>query len=809
MAKGQYRSFHLPESKAHYPRDRELIVEHLKVGIALDFEARRLTGRCELKVKPVRDGLKSMRLDAVAMDIAGVTVDGAPRPFAYDGETLTLSEERGWAGTHVVDVDYSTSPPEAVYFVAPDKEHPEKPTQAWTQNESDYARYWIPCVDDPSVKSATEVAVKVPKGFVVISNGVLASTEEGDGTVTFRWKEDLPHPSYLVSFIAGRFEVLEQEARGVPLTYYFPEEKRADVLRYFGETPRMIEVFEDATGVKYPYAKYAQTTVEDFIFGGMENFNATTLATSYYPDASSEEDFQVSYSSPHTNAVNLVAHELAHQWFGDLVTCSDWSHAWLNEGFATFMQNLYIEKTRGDDESREDMDAKAEEFFEEDADEYRRAIVDREYVYPDDLFDHATYLKGSWMIRQLRYVVGDVAFFAGVGLHLKRHSFGNADTHDFRRSMEEASGVSLEEHFEQSFYRPGYPEFEVEYAWDPAAKLASFRVRQTQKPDLGTPVFKLPCDLVMYVRGKRVSRRVEIVAQDQTFTFSLEEGPTIVEFDPQHWLLKKVKFSKTIGMLLEQLKSSEDASSRADAAGGLSETKSNLAIAGLKEAAMKEQFWHVRARAIRALGEIGSDEAFRGLGAVGLPQGRRVRRSVAEALGRFKAPEAKEKLLRLLQTDESPYVRCEAALALSKNFGDEALQPLKEAMKVHSTNETLAEACLESMGRVKGDESQAAVLSSLKYGTPTRARIGALKAIKTRGRVTDQELDALIEILLKDKEFRVRHYLARQLIPSLNDPRFLEAVGRASRTDKDFRIRRKALEVGYRLDPGSAAKATV
>lgn len=176
----------------------------------------------------------------------------------------------------------------------------------------------------------------------------------------------------------------------------------------------MIKVFSEITGVKYPFAKYAQTAVEDFIYGGMENVDATTLTTNRFHDAQSSEDFQVAYGSQNRNAVNLVAHELAHQWFGDLVTCSDWTHAWLNEGFADYMQVLYIERTRGVDAARWDMLTKSQDAFDEDESEYRRPIVEKSIVYPDDVFDSTTYEKGAWMVHELRYVMGDKAFFEGI-----------------------------------------------------------------------------------------------------------------------------------------------------------------------------------------------------------------------------------------------------------------------------------------------------------------------------------------------------------------------------------------------------------
>ncbi len=790
-----YRSFHLPESTVHYPPSKEFHTEHVKIKLSLDFERKRIAGSCSLTVTPLRAGTKRLVFDACGLEISEVSLDGAKCDFEYDLQKLIVNSPQPLTGPHVVKVSYSTTPTEGVYFTGPDAEHPEKEVQAWTHSQADFARYWYPCYDHPNDKFTSEVLLTVPKEFRVISNGsLLARKEEGD-KVTFHWKEDLRHSSYLTSFIAGKFGAVEQESEGVKLHYNYPESKKADVLRYFGETPRMIEIFNELTGVKYPYSKYDQTTVEDFIFGGMENFNATTFAMGYYPDAASEEDFQTYYTRPNTNAVNLVAHELAHQWFGDLVTCVDWSHGWLNEGFATYMQVLYIEKTRGADALRWDMELKAEEYFEEDATDYRRPIVDKDYVYPDDLFDLAMYEKGAWMLHELRYLVGDKAFLDGVSAYLKSNSFGTVDTHDFRMSMEKATGFSLEEFFEQAFFRSGYPEFQVAYSWDEDGKMATLIVKQTQKLEQSTPVFRLPCDLVFYVGGRRLRKRVMLDSAQQSFSFELGAKPTIVEFDPRHWLLKKIRFEKGAKLLIDQLEGSEDASSRADAARSLGEAKAGMAVSALKKAAIKEQFWHVNASALKALGEIGTKEGLEALLEVGIPGNRRTRRALAEALGNYKDEKARSVLTRLLENDESPYVRCQAALALAKAWQEGAFPLLLKTMKVHSPNETLAEACLDGMGKLKDQAVAGVIRDNVGYGRPTRVRIGALKAIEGRGHVLDEELPMLKEMLLKDKEFRVRYHLVSKLIPSLGDKRFLEALKEASSNDRDPRVKRKALEV--------------
>jgi aminopeptidase N len=273
--------------------------------------------------------------------------------------------------------------------------------------------------------------------------------------------------------------------------------------------------------------------------------------------------------------------------------------------------------------------------------------------------------------------------------------------------------------------------------------------------------------------------------------------------------LKKVKFEKSLDLLLGQLEGSREAWSRAEAAKGLGRLRSNAAIPGLMAAATREQFWDVQASALRALGEIGTPQALVALLGMGLPKNRRVRRGLAEGLGNFKEVEARERIIELLNTDVSPYVRCEAALSLAKSWPEGAFEHLKMTMKVRSPNETLAEACLDAMGKIKDSRVKEVVMESLPYGNPTRVRIGALKAIKGRGYIMEDEVLLLRQILAKDKEYRVRLYLVNDVIRTLGDTRFTDSVKRAAEEDVDARIRRAALETYYEISSAAEVSSQI
>lgn len=790
------KSFHVPGSRRHYLPDKEYSTEHIKVELRVDPDEKSIAGSCSLRVKPLRKDLTSLHFDACEMHVMAVQLDGSNARFDYDGQTLSVHSDGPLStATHDIVVDYSARPSRGVHFVHPDDKYPEKPVQAWTQSEAEGARHWFPCHDHPNDKSTSEMVITAPEGFQVISNGRLVSQTASDGWVRHHWEESAPHSAYLNSFAVGKFVRVDDSAGSVPLQYYVPEAKQKDTTRYFGRTPDMVRTFEGITRVAYPFEKYAQVAVHDFIYGGMENISATTLVDTRFPDQRSEEDFAARYSRPDSDHVKLVAHELAHMWFGDLVTMRHWPHAWLNEGFATYMEAVYHERTFGADSLKTDMFYKCQLHFEEDEEKYRRAIVDNDYVYADDLFDTCTYEKASWMIHELRGILGDDLFFAGIREYLKRFAYKNAETDDFRKVMEAVSGISLERFFEQSFYKGGYPEFEVEYSWDDKGRTATVCVKQVQETNELTPIFELPVELVFYSGRGRVVKRVKTQGQTEMFHFELDTEPTIVEFDPEGWLLKKVKFKKSYALLRNQLAFSVDLLSRMTAAEELASFKTAEAVKLLGAAAAKDQHWLVRAEAVKSIGKIGGRDALEALLDLAHVDQRRVRRAVIAALAEFKGEERVGEVLKeALFHDESPYNQCEAAISIGKIGSQDAMQLLKEAMKLESPEHGLTEACLEALGYTKSKEARELIRENLAYGKPTRVRIGSLKGYDKLGALEPEDLQMLKDVLLKDKDFLVRDQLL-ELVASLGDRRFVEALRKVSEQDTDNRNRRRALEI--------------
>ncbi len=799
------KSFSLPDSKVQPPKKRGYKTEHIKLALTIDFDRKRLVGVATLMVTPSQKETQKIEFDADAMDIERVALDGKDVPFDYDNETLSVLVAGVGLDVHHVEVHYSTtSTSRGVHFVGPDEQYPDKPVQVWTHSETQDARYWYPCNDEPDDRATSEMVMTVPEGFQCISNGKLLSRVVKGKEAIYHWSEATAHSTYLNSFAIGAFEEIREEADGVPLLYYFDKSNRKDAIRFFGETPDMLKVYNKMIGVPYPFEQYAQVCVRDFTFGGMEHVAATTMTDLRFPDERSEEDYSSSYSRPDRTPLDLVGHELVHQWYGDLVTMTDWPHAWLNEGFATYFQALYVETVKGVDEFRQNMAYKAAAHLDEDEKRYRRPIVEKSFVYPDDLFDSVLYEKASWMLHQLRFIVGDGTFLSGMTAYLKEFAGRNADTDDLRKVLEEVSGRSLGQEFDQFFYKPGYPEFEVEYSWDVANSTAELLIRQVQDTADGTPIFDLPCDVVFYSSRGRNKTRLRLAKEEEKFSFRLDERPTIVEFDPEEWLLKTVRFKKSYDVLVNQLESSLDATSRVRAAQDLAQFRTDKTVDVLGKVLLSDQFWSVRAEAARSMGKIGTPAALKILlFAVGTRH-RKVRRAVVEGLGNFKDEDSVAAIRNVLMEDISPNIQAEAALSLSKTSKKDVLDDLIQAMKIPSPNWTLTEACLEAMGRIKDSDAKKVLDEHLRYGIPTRARIGALKGLKVRGFLDETEVAVLREILTSDGEFMVRLQVI-SLISDLVDGRFLGALERASEEDLDKRVRRRSLEVINELTRTQAA----
>ncbi|HJZ84107.1 MAG TPA: M1 family aminopeptidase [Polyangia bacterium] len=799
-----HRPFALPGAGPRYAPDRLYDIRHQKLEIELDFERRSIAGTATLSVAPLAPDARHLVLDAVEMEIVSVAVAGAPATFDYDGAKLRIRMPAQTPPPSDIEVriGYQATPRRGLYFIAPEPAYPDKPRQVWSQGQDEDSRFWFPCFDAPHEKATSELIVTVPEGMVAISNGRLIERRGG----RFHFRMDVPHSPYLVALVAGELIELRDQWEDIELFYYVSPGREDDAQRALGGTPAMMGFFSRYLGVRYPYPTYRQVCVHDFIFGGMENITATTLTADTLHDARAHIDFT---SDP------LVAHELAHQWFGDLLTCRDWSEGWLNEGFATYLQALWTEESLGASEFDLERAERIEAYLREDAERYRRPIVTRVWEEPIEIFDRHLYDKGAAVLHMLRRRLGEDGFRAALRHYLEKHRAGVVETRDLARAIEEVTGRNCDRFFDQWVYGAGFPDLRVHVEWDDDFGGMRVEIVQTQGDP---PSFEIETAALAEIDGEW--RRIPLALREprHLFHLPLDGRPTGFVLDPGRDLLARWDIEKPAGLWRRELSSAPRAIDRAAAAAGVAKESSPQAVRALGEALREDAFWGVRAACARALGSLRTDAARDALvAALAAEEHARARRAVARALGEFRgdlaaaaaapatapAAAALERLARA--GDPSYYVEAEAVLALCRTRAPQALEMARAALERPSHVDIIRQLACQGLGELREpDERRADAIALLRaqtaYGRPPNSRREAATALGKLGEGRPEARETL-EDLLADPEFRVR-LAAAGALGTLGDARALSALDAALPRELDGRVRRRIKEVARDLRAG-------
>lgn len=527
-------------SRGDFNRPQNFDIQHYVIRASFDRNNKRVVGDTTISLKPIAADLRQVELDAVDLKIESVKLDsgGAELTHRSSRTGLVINLDRSYAPADVVSIriKYSATPKKGVYFVPAEK---GRSAQIWTQGEPDEARHWLPSFDFPSDKATTEQILTVENGETVIGNGeLIGRTKNENGTETWHYKMTVPHSLYLSSFVIGKYIRIEDKHKDIPIGFYVYPGREALARKAFGKTREMMRIFEDRTGVPFPYNKYDQTIVAKFHFGGMENITATTL--------SDTDVFLVDFGFGEAIVTDLVSHELAHSWFGNLVTCRNWAELWLNEGLATFMEAAYRERAYDRESYMRKIRADAEIFLIDDSVNKRRhALFNQRAAEVSSLFDNSstTYQKGAAVIHTLREQVGDDAFWKALNIYLTRHRLGSVETPDLIRAMEEASGQKLGWFFDQWVYGAGAPRLDVKQVYDPRSKTLNVTVSQTQLTDTITPaVFRLPFEILVKNAEGDAKFEMDVSKRVETFSFKLTGRPLNLTIDPHDKIpLKRVK----------------------------------------------------------------------------------------------------------------------------------------------------------------------------------------------------------------------------------------------------------------------------
>ena len=610
----EHPSFALPGDQPHYAPDRPADVRHVHIEVALDFDQKRVSGAVTTSFTALFEQVREIAFDAAELDIQRVTLASGKTAldFWHEGERLLVRLDRAYEHGQEFDVviHYSARPRSGLHFIGPDQGNPDRPVQAWTQGQPEFNHFWFPCHDFPNDRATTSLTVTVPARFMTMSNGRLEGVDDDKraGTKTYRWRHDVPHPAYLVTLVAGEFVELPDHWRKVPVNYYVRAGREADGHTMFDKTPAMIEFYSTHFGVDYPYEKYAQIVPELFT-GAMENTSATTHSFRLLPDKRASLDYK---PDP------VVAHELVHQWFGDLLTCRDWGHIWLNETFATYFEMAWMQHDEGEDEYRVEVRNNLKAYLAADA-RGRRPIVYNVYRKDgQELFDRHVYQKGSTVLHLLRFLLGEEPFWRAIQLYAQRNQGREVITADLERAIEEATGRSMARFFEEWVYGAGHPELKVSYAWDEEHHLARVGVSQKQARDGNGTVFHAPVEIAFAIpasdketghdaKVKTESFRVQLEDAEQTFYFPLARRPLMVHFDPAARVPKTLEFERPADLLRFQLRRDDDVLGRIEAAEALGKLGDPQSIDTLAQALLDEPFWAVRGAIAAALGRAAQE----------------------------------------------------------------------------------------------------------------------------------------------------------------------------------------------------------
>jgi aminopeptidase N len=702
------------------------------------------------------------------------------------------------AARAAVRVRYRATPRRGLYFLAPDEHVRDRPNQVWSQCQDEDGRHVFPCFDKPHQKQAFTARVTAPAGWFVLSNGLKQSSEDEEKRGVFRYHMADPTPAYLFSIVAGEFSRIDAETDGIALHYFVPKGREADGMRTFRRTPDMVRRFGELTGVPYPWKSYSQIVVHDFIFGGMENTTVTTMYEHILLDERANID---------VTADDLVAHELAHHWFGDLVTCRDWSHAWLNEGFATFMEQIDKEGYLGVDEYENGVRGDLAAYLSEAQGRYRRPIVCQDYEAPIDIFDRHLYEKGACVLHLLRRELGDAAFWSGVSTYLKRHAKGLVETRDLMRALEESSGKSLERFFDQWVYRAGHPDVEVKV--DYSDELLTVAVKQThvaqhtkEDPQAALP-YALDIDLdIVFSDGttRRETRRADQATA--TFAIRVPSRPKFVVVDPGLRILGEVKVECARDMLHAQLANAPTARGRLLAASLLGKFDDPATARVLSETLANEnEFWGVRAEAAATLGKIRSDDALDVLVKHTQTAHAKVRRAVAAALGQFRSAKAVDALKPLALKDASYLVEAEAARALGQTRQSAAFDILIDVLDRPSWSDIVRAGAIDGLAALRDERAQPHVLARIRYGIPTRGRRAAIMALPKLS--TDRKVREALEDLLDQADPYLKVDVVRALL-EIGDVKSRGPLAKQLDRELDGRVRRRIREA--LRDLGAAGK---
>ncbi len=589
---------------------------HTRLDAKFDYEKSYLNGKVWITLEPHFYDTDSLQLDAKGMNIYQVAIVKAgkniPLKYQYDSLFLNIQLDKTYkkGERYTVYIDYTAKPNEfkangsaaitdakGLYFINPKGEEKDKPTQIWTQGETEATSVWVPTIDRTNQKTTQLFNLTVPAKYVSLSNGkLIAQKKNTDGTRTDTWSMDQPHAPYLFFMGVGDFAVVKDTYKGKEVSYYVEKAYEKVARRIFGDTPEMMAFFSKKLGVEYPWVKYSQMVARDYVSGAMENTTATLHQESAQQDARELTDGNGWEST--------IAHELFHQWFGDLVTAESWSNLTVNESFADYSQLLWLEYKYGKDEALFENFNQMRGYIG--SGQQSRDLVRFYYKDKEDMFDAVSYNKGGRILHMLRNLTGDDAFFASLNKYLTTNRFGTGSGHKLRLAFEEVTGKDWNWFFNQWYFGNGHPRIDISYQYNAETQLASVIIKQIQS---GDKVFRLPFTIDIWHGNEKKRHLVWMDNKADTFNFTVKSKPDQINVDADKILLVDKKDNKTLAEFIHQFKHAGNYLDRREAVAFAGNNTKDPAAVQLLIDALSDPYFRIRSLAITNLGKVKPDDA--------------------------------------------------------------------------------------------------------------------------------------------------------------------------------------------------------
>jgi aminopeptidase N len=585
---------------------------HTKLDVRFDYAKRYLYGKAWITLKPHFYATDSLTLDAKGMDIKEVALvkgnRNIPLKYSYDNMQLHIALDKSYNATesYIIHINYTSKPDElkvkgsaaiteakGLYFINPDGKDPKKPIQIWTQGETESASAWFPTIDKTNQKCTEEISMTVEKKYVTLSNGKLVSQKNNaDGTRTDTWKMDLPHSPYLFMMAVGEYAIVKDSWRGKEVNYYVEKPFEKYARNIFGNTPEMLTFYSKLLGYDYPWVKYSQITGRDYVSGAMENTTATL-----HGEFLQKTDRELLDNNNYNESV--IAHELFHHWFGDLATAESWSNLTMNESFADYSEYLWLEHKYGRDAADEHSWEATQSYMSMVQYSGDKDLVRFHYRDREDMFDQVTYQKGGRILNMLRYAVGDSAFFKSLNLYLKTYAFKATEAHQLRLAFEEVTGRDMNWFFNEWYFGKGFPQLDISYKYDEAAKKVTVVIQQIQKED---KVWQIPMAIDVYEGSKATRHNIFMTNRVDSFTFSYHNKPDLVNVDADKVVLAKVDDHRPFSTYAFQYQNAPTYMDRRIAIDEAAEAQgSNPEAARILQLALKDKYHGLRTYALGKL----------------------------------------------------------------------------------------------------------------------------------------------------------------------------------------------------------------